>query len=162
MFAASQSLSRDVDGVGVFPPLPKEMLQTLLKGQWRISEREADHYRRSVYMFARRNLRYPFFATFDRPAANSSCPLRNKSTTPVQSLMLLNSTLTTDAADRLAKVLGGYPKEEKITELHVRLFARRPTKAEQEDCQRFLAQQDIGMSDLCRALMNTNEFVYCE
>ena len=46
------------------------MIKTLKSGQWKTSDRQSDHYRQSIYIFARRNLRYPFFATFDRPAAN--------------------------------------------------------------------------------------------
>ena len=89
MLATSGSLNHEVGGPGVSPPLPIEMSKTLKSGQWKTSSREADHYRRSIYIFARRNLRYPLFATFDRPAANCSCAVRQPSTTPVQSLLLL-------------------------------------------------------------------------
>jgi hypothetical protein len=61
MFAASGSLSMARGGPGVMPPLPEELVKTLLKNQWNVSKRESDHYRRSIYLFARRNLRYPIF-----------------------------------------------------------------------------------------------------
>jgi hypothetical protein len=102
MFAASDTLNFAAHGPGVMPPLPEELVRTLLKDQWHTSEREADHYRRSIYLFARRNLRYPIFEAFDRPDANASCPQRNRSTTAPQSLLLLNSTFSLDAAQRLA------------------------------------------------------------
>ncbi len=105
MLAASGSLNHEAGGPGVSPPLPRELIQTLKAGQWKTSPREADHYRRSIYIFARRNLRYPLFATFDRPAANCSCAVRHESTTPVQSLLLMNSKLTLDAAARLASLV---------------------------------------------------------
>ena len=35
-----------------------------------------DRNRRSLYVFVRRNLRYPFFEAFDRPDTNASCPRR--------------------------------------------------------------------------------------
>ena len=102
MLAASGWLNHETGGPGVSPPLPIEMVSTLKSGQWKTSPREADHYRRSIYIFARRNLRYPLFATFDRPAANCSCAVRQPSTTPVQSLLLLNSKITLVAAKELA------------------------------------------------------------
>jgi hypothetical protein len=75
---------------------------TLLKGQWQESPDEADHYRRSIYIFARRNLRYPIFEAFDRPDGNASCPIRSRSTTAPQSLLLFNSEFSLLAASHLA------------------------------------------------------------
>jgi hypothetical protein len=102
MYAVSDSLDRQMGGPGVRPPLPQEMIDTLLKDQWNVSQRTADHYRRSVYVFARRNLRYPLFAALDRPPATASCAVRDVSTTAPQSLILLNSATSLDAARRLA------------------------------------------------------------
>ena len=102
MFAASDTLNTDAHGPGMMPPLPDELLKTLLKNQWTTSDKQSDHYRRSVYLFARRNLRYPIFEAFDRPDANASCPQRGRSTTAPQSLLLLNSAFSLDAAQRLA------------------------------------------------------------
>ena len=73
MLAASDTLDTLAHGPGVMPPFPDELVKTLLKNQWETSEREADHYRRSIYLFARRNLRYPIFEAFDRPDGNASC-----------------------------------------------------------------------------------------
>ena len=74
MLAASDSLSPRRGGPGVMPPLPDEVAATLLKGQWKVSPDEEDHRRRSIYLMARRNLRYPLFEAFDRPDALLSCP----------------------------------------------------------------------------------------
>ncbi len=105
MLATSGSLSSARGGPGIMAPLPPELLQTLLKNQWKVSPRQADHYRRSIYLFARRNLRYPIFDAFDRPDGNASCSRRSQSTTAPQSLLLLNSRFSLDAARRLAGVL---------------------------------------------------------
>src|SRR5262245_25542027 len=102
MLASAGLLTSERGGPGVMPPLPDELLGTLLKGQWTTSKREADHYKRSIYIFARRNLRYPIFEAFDRPDGNASCPIRNQSTTAPQSLLLFNSEFTLLAARHLA------------------------------------------------------------
>ena len=74
MLAAADRLSPKRGGPGVMPPLPDELTITLLKDQWKPSPDEEDHRRRSIYIFARRNLRFPFFEAFDRPETTASCP----------------------------------------------------------------------------------------
>ena len=177
MFEVSESLNHQAGGPGVSPPLPGEMLKTLLPGQWKTSPREADHYRRSIYIFARRNLRYPLFATFDRPAANCSCAVRHPSTTAIQSLLLLNSQVTLDAAQRLAsKVSGSFTDpQSQCVAIYRRVFSRDPDPIERVECIEFLRQQTsmlkgqqrsdasvTALADLCRALFNSNQFLYVD
>ncbi|HZN34002.1 MAG TPA: DUF1549 and DUF1553 domain-containing protein [Pirellulaceae bacterium] len=147
MLAAAGLLTSERGGPGVLPPLPEELVGTLLKGQWTASQREADHYKRSVYVFARRNLRYPIFEAFDRPDGNASCPIRNKSTTAPQSLLLFNSEFSLLAARRLAgRVMNiEEPKnqrtEEQIERLYEIALSRQPTAAEITTFSKFLADQ---------------------
>ena len=53
-----------------------------LAGLAQVEDRE----RRSLYVFVRRNLRYPFFEVFDRPDTNASCPQRPVTTIAPQAL----------------------------------------------------------------------------
>ncbi len=69
------------------------MTATLLQNQWPVTEDTAQHNRRSIYLFVRRNLRYPLFEAFDRPDPNLSCPQRNTTTIAPQALHLLNSRI---------------------------------------------------------------------
>ena len=182
MLASSGSLNHETGGPGVSPPLPGEMVKTLKSGQWKTSPRKADHYRRSIYIFARRNLRYPLFATFDRPAANCSCAVRQPSTTPIQSLLLLNSKITLDAATRLAKTIANDSTRIKAASLeqlcrnaYRRVYSRDPAPSELAHCVAFQQQQrklltDQGnaapemdaLIDLCRAMFNSNQFLYVD
>jgi hypothetical protein len=155
MLSAAGLLTSERGGPGVLPPLPEELVKTLLKGQWTASKREADHYKRSVYVFARRNLRYPIFEAFDRPDGNASCPIRNKSTTAPQSLLLFNSEFSLLAAQRLAgRIMDSEepknrrteePKNQAAAEQIERLYAialsRPPTAAEAATFSKFLADQ---------------------
>ena len=102
MLRCSGELNLEMGGPGVRPPLQKEVATTLLKVQWEVHTDRSQHVRRSVYVFARRNLRYPFFEAFDRPDANISCPARQTSTTPPQALILINSELVLKSARRFA------------------------------------------------------------
>ncbi len=102
MLAASGQLSERRGGPGIRPPLAPEITTTLLRGQWEPSGDAEDHRRRSIYLFVRRNLRYPMFDVFDRPDTNASCPLRHESTTATQSLTQFNSAFSLACARQLA------------------------------------------------------------
>lgn len=118
MLQMSGALNFKMSGPGIRPPLSEEIAQTLLKDQWLVTTEEEEHTRRSVYVFSRRNLRYPFFEIFDRPDANHSCPKRNTSVTAPQALVLLNSQFSLACARRFAgRVLRDSPSDE--------LFVRR-------------------------------------
>ncbi|HEY3394021.1 MAG TPA: DUF1553 domain-containing protein, partial [Lacipirellulaceae bacterium] len=83
---------------GVMPNLPDELTITLLKDQWKPAADEEYHRRRSIYIFARRNLRFPIFEAFDRPDINASCAARNQTTIAPQALFLLNSEFSLASA----------------------------------------------------------------
>jgi hypothetical protein len=178
MLLASGTMNHQAGGPGVSPPLPQALIKTLKSGQWKMSADTAEHYRRSIYIFARRNLRYPLFATFDRPAANCSCATRTPSTTALQSLLLLNSNFTLDLSKRLASHCidehSDTPKTQ-TQEIFQRVFSRPPNRQEEIDCREFLLRQaamakQLGsekpalaaLTELCRALFNSNEFLYID
>ena len=192
MLASSGTLHHRMGGRGVMPPIPAELASTLLKNQWKASNELADHYRRSIFIFARRNLRYPLFDAFDRPDGNSSCPQRNQSTTAPQSLHLLNSVFSLDAARRLAGAVlresdslddaihGAYqrtlsrdprPEEFKLVrefltdqaDLIQREFTRETDRpAPIPDCPEFDSSTAAAFSLFCLALFNSNEFLYID
>ena len=145
MFSASESLDTSRGGPGVMPPLPVELTQNLLRGQWTVSPRRSDHYRRSIYVFARRNLRYPVFDVFDRPDGNASCSDRNRSTTALQSLHLLNSETSLDAARRLAGLVlhqrSNEEPSEQIRFAFVRAIGREPRAHELSSLADFVDQE---------------------
>ena len=144
MLAASESLSPRRGGPGVMPPLPAELIATLLKGQWETSPDEEDHRRRSVYLMARRNLRYPLFEAFDRPDALQSCPRREHSTTAPQALVLLNSEFSLEQARRLAGYLLSHAAHDQAAQIELayrRVLSRAPTAAETAAAQELLASE---------------------
>jgi hypothetical protein len=149
MLSAGDSLLGKMGGPGVMPPLPKELAITLLKNQWKTSPHSADHFRRSIYVFARRNLRYPIFEAFDRPASNASCPRRQNSTTALQSLLMLNSEQSVDAARRFASLVwdrGGDLPEEQVDFAVRRVWSRAPTDEERSEFVAFLDNQRVFLA----------------
>ncbi len=168
LLAISGQLNQDYGGPSVRPPLPPELVETLLPGQWKTSPREADHARRSVYVFARRNLRYPIFDVFDRPDAGASCARRNRSTTAIQSLQMLNSELTIDAADGLCNRLlkRGLTHDELVQSLFRTVFARSPSTEEAETVRQVLNDPTSTLREnlrvVCVAVLNSSEFIYLD
>ena len=103
LLLVSGRLNLAMGGPGVFPELPVELTKLSNKGAvWPVSPLQADRDRRSLYIFIRRNLRYPFFEAFDRPDTNASCPKRAVTTIAPQALALLNDQLSQSAAHSFA------------------------------------------------------------
>jgi len=186
---ASGELSDRRGGPGVRPPLPAEVTGTLLKDQWQVTPDVIDQRRRSVYLFVRRNLRYPLFDVFDRPDTNASCPQRHESTTATQALTLLNSEFSLACARQLAariENVGGADPGSAIEAAYWRLFGRGPTPAEARLATEFCAGQEsllladaqsakkggetpdiaairrASLVDFCLALINASEMAYVD
>lgn len=167
MLLISGELNPKAGGESFRPPLPAEVTVTLLKNQWPVTEDVTEHQRRSIYLFARRNLRYPMFDVFDRPDALASCSRRNVSTTAPQSLTLFNSTFSLERAQAAATLIGeqaGDAAEARVSLAYQRTLNRAPSADERAAATEFLKSQpgDESLTDLCLALFNLNEFVYVD
>jgi hypothetical protein len=121
-----------------------------------------EHRRRSVYLFARRNLRPAFLEAFDLPDSNLSCPRRQRSTTAPQALALLNAPEAVAAAAALADRLRREADTDaaRIDRAYRLALGRPPTAAERDRAAAFLRSSPLA--ELCRAVFNTNEFVYLD
>ena len=175
MLVASNAMNHQSGGPGISPPLPEALVKTLKNGQWKTSRNAADHHRRSIYIFARRNLRYPLFATFDRPAANCSCATRVSSTTAIQSLQLLNSKLTwicqnswqTFACHNTLAILSTScrnfpaccPVHPTIKTKLIAFLSEQPDGLGETAG---FSTAELGAQRLCRAMFNSNEFLYVD
>lgn len=173
MLSVAGLLDVRAGGPGVMPPLPNELTSTLLKDQWKTSPDEAAHARRSIYIFARRNLRYPLFDVFDRPDAGASCPQRDRSTTAIQSLQMLNSDLSLRCAAALRERWREDRKhvvnlqQAHICSLFLRVLSRKPTPSELKAFTEFLHDPNLDPNlDLetaaCLAMLNSSEFIYVD
>ena len=70
MLAVSGELNPRMFGVSARPKLPDRISSYA----WKPDAKPEDQDRRSVYVFAKRNLRYPLFDAFDLPDMHNSCP----------------------------------------------------------------------------------------
>ena len=115
--------------------------------------------------FARRNLRYPLFDVFDRPDAGASCPQRNRSTTAIQSLQMLNSELSNRCASALnqrvslaANAMDPNTADRWIDRLFLLTLSRHSTAEEVTLLTPFFLDESSRYA-ACLAILNSNEFL---
>jgi len=119
-----------------------------------------NEFRRMIYMQKIRMEQDATFGTFDTPDAAQVCPVRSRSVTPLQALNLLNSPFVLGRAATLAGRLqaeAGDQAAAQIDAAYRLLFGRSATEPERIAAERLVAQ--YGLTALCRALLNSNEFL---
>ena len=145
-------------------------------------------WRRGVYSYYKRGLKYPMFEVFDAPDENVTCEGRVVSTAPTQALTLLNNDFIVQQskafAGRVLKLAG--PEQEQQVRIAFRIgLSRDPSPKEIVENVAFLNRQMASLSqpkrqrggsselepnqpakdlealtDLCDIILNLNEFVY--
>jgi hypothetical protein len=168
MLAAAGVLNLKAGGPSVVPELPAEVKPS----GWPVTPDAAERNRRSVYVFVKRNLRYPLFSAFDAPDRNETCSRRFVTTTAPQALMLLNEKLILEEAQAFAKrvLKESGDRPEAAVERAFRLaLGRPPSSGEAAELHGFVKAQSAkaggfpgAMADLCHSLLNVNEFVFVD
>jgi hypothetical protein len=118
-------------------------------------------WRRAVYRFAVRGGDRTLLDSFDCPDPSVATPQRTASNTPVQALALMNNEFVVRQADLFAKRLEKeFPNDRAAQVRRAYLLALgRPAGPKDEGVAgRFLSRQPLSL--FCRALLNSNEFVY--
>jgi hypothetical protein len=193
--AVSGRLFLKVGGPGVRPPIEKEIealifTEAEVVDLWPETPDPREHDRRSLYLYRKRNVRFPLFDAFDAPDTQSACPQRETSTHAIQPLVLLNSAFAIDQARSLAgRVLGeANGLESRLDRLYRIVLGRSPRPEELVLGRAFLESQDSlirqrlaeggpvvdptacppdltrseasAWVDLCLAMLNRHEFLY--
>jgi hypothetical protein len=163
-------LNPTVGGPSVYPELPSGM--GALRGGWKVNTVAGERNRRSVYIFVKRNQRYPMLEALDMPDTHESCPRRSVTTTAPQALTLINDRVVLEWAQALAARAQASPSP---IETAFRLaYARQPDSWEKDTAATFLAKQEgviakegknaevsaAALTDLCHMLLSSNEFAY--
>jgi hypothetical protein len=139
--AASGLLNRTVGGPSVKPPQPDSVSKEGFDNKWETSA-GADRYRRGLYTFIQRTSPFAQFVTFDFPDSSRTCTRRERATTPLQALNLLNDPVFVEAAQALAaRVWNESPEDdgERLDQAFILALARPPRA---EEAERMLAYLD--------------------
>ena len=180
IMTVSGGIDLTVGGPPVFPHVPEDILRTSggkglwcgsppdgkpvvapHEGVWCVEPDGPEVWRRSVYVYRRRSLVFPFFETFDLPDQNQTAAARNISTVSTQALTLLNNPFVLDQArlfaERLERAAPG--DLERQIELASRIaLTRPPTADEAAVAGELIAVQSLA--DFTHVMLNLNEFLY--
>jgi len=142
MLEVSGLLNPALGGPSAHPPLPLGMPTPY--GGWDVDTDLSDQHRRSVYIFVKRNARYPMMEAFDMPDTHESCSRRNVTTTAPQALSLLNDTQTIEWAQGFAgRVIeaAGSDASKQVTEAYLMAYSRPPDAGEKDAALTFFSTQ---------------------
>jgi hypothetical protein len=182
MLAASGQLNGKMFGPGMYPQVPKEAIESSSDPDkiWKpFNEREAS--RRTVYTFIKRSMVVPMLEALDLCDTARSSARRLVTTVAPQALSLFNGEFVNrqaqHLADRLRREAGEDP--DKQIDLAYRLALCRPPRATERAALVQFLEQEAGKSadgtgqvpdasearhqalqQLCRVILNLNEFVY--
>lgn len=187
MLAASGQLNSKMFGPSMLPPVPREALEGNSDPDkiWKASdEREAA--RRTIYVFIKRAMVVPMLEVLDLCDTTRSSAQRQVTTVAPQALSLFNGDFVNrqarHLAARLIREVADDP-EQQIDRAFRLTLCRPPTRAEiaasrkyleQETTQRddesedaarsteTAARQRHALEQLCRTILNLNEFVYTD
>jgi hypothetical protein len=187
LLAVSGRLNEKLEGPSIRPPLPKSYPKL---DSWKVTRSRLEQDRRSVYIFAKRNLPFPLLKAFDLPDMHESCARRSRTIIAPQALALFNSEFAVDCGDSLARRIVAEERTQdwsaRISRVYRTIFGRAPERDELADAVNFLRTQaarvppeherlaDEGaagadepalrtaFADLCHTLLNANEFLFVE
>lgn len=135
---ASGLLSTKIGGPPVMPPQPAGLWVFPGQNQERtadlwIESKGEDKYRRALYTFVRRSIRYPSLMVFDAPSHETTTVRRLRSNTPLQAMTMLNDPAFFEAAQAMGRRIlneGGTDTSLRATHGFRLATSRRPTAFE--------------------------------
>jgi hypothetical protein len=163
VLAVAGTLYRKQNGPMIRIPLEPEVYELIFTegepdGLWPVTPDRREHTRRSIYLFAKRNVRMPLLEAFDRPDALTSCPVRPISTFAPQALILMNGPLlqkqSKQFAVRLIKECGS-DLSRQIDRAYRLALGRSPKQVEITMACDFLKEQ----TELVRARLRARQRV---
>jgi hypothetical protein len=113
-----------------------------------------DNFRRSIYRWIFRTLPDPFMETLDCPDASQLTGARNVSITPLQAMAVMNNRFVVRQSEHLAARVGS------VEAAYRAILQRKPTEAEAKAVSAYAAKH--GLSNACRVLLNSNEFMFLD
>jgi hypothetical protein len=163
VLTAAGTLNRQVGGPSVRVPLEPEVYDLIFTegepdGLWHPTPDSSQHTRRTLYLYAKRNVRLPMLEAFDQPDRLFPCAVRPESTFAPQALILMNGPFAQQQSRAMATALITEcgPDAGKGVELaYRRAFGRRPTAEEVRVATDFLREQAQSAADRLLARLPT-------
>ena len=162
IMAVSGALDRTLGGPSIFPYIDPDLFEVSSKRNWPGKpDSDPSTWRRSLYVFSKRSIRYPLFEAFDQPNLVNSVDRRNRSTVAPQALLLMNNAFVMFQAEHFAKRIereAGADPGAQVDRAFLVALSRPADKVERQQAIAFIKQD--GLAAFCHVLFNLNEFVY--
>jgi hypothetical protein len=164
ILAVAGTLDRKLGGPCIRPYIDPDIVQGSSHRVW-LGKPDDDPstWRRSLYVFSKRSIRYPMFEAYDQPNLINTCDRRNRSTIAPQALLLMNNNFVISQsrmfADRLRKEAGNDTNGQ-IEKAFLLALGRPATQFEKTQSAEFLSGGPHRLAEFCQALFNLNEFAY--
>lgn len=117
------------------------------------------NFRRSVYRFIVRSVPDPLMERFDCPDVSMITAKRTTTITAIQALALLNNPFVLKQAEHLAERVENTGGDPVRTVFRIAL-QRPPDAREQQTLSAYLSRE--GLVNLCRLILNLNEFLFVD
>jgi hypothetical protein len=164
ILATAGTLDRTVGGSSIFPYIDPDLFEKSSKRDWAgRPDDDASTWRRSLYVFSKRSIRYPMFEMFDQPNLINSTDRRNRTTIAPQALILMNNQTVLFHARKFAERVHREAGDEVTAQIDraVRIALGRPADAiELKRGVEFIQAGPDGLAEFCHVLLNLNEFLY--
>ncbi len=172
ILTASGKLNLKVGGPGIKPRIRADLLDASQRNKWPALDKETpEQWRRSVYIYVKRQLLMPSMELFDAPTTTDSCALRMQSTVPTQALVMMNDEFVEEQARFLAARAqreSGDDLLKSIERLFHIVLSHSPPESRKTQAIEFVKQRELAsdrmaaLTDLCHVLFNNSEFIYIE
>jgi hypothetical protein len=178
ILSASGQINLEAGGPPFFPSLPQRVREGYRQGKWVLTKEEPATWRRSIYAYWKRGMKFPMFDVHDQPDQNVTTEKRNITTVPTQALTLLNNEFVLlharHLAERVMREAGSNDPAAQIKTLYRIALSRQPGPAELAGQLDFIRKQRefraakggeenaglAALNDLSHVMLNANEFVY--
>jgi hypothetical protein len=169
ILAASGKLNLKLGGPGIKPRLRPDLLPTSQRNKWPLLQKEGpEQWRRSIYIYVKRQLLMPSMELFDAPTTTDSCAMRLDSTVPTQALVLMNDEFVEEQAAFLAQRATSDTLEKTIQRMFILTLSHEPDAKRLQQSLDFVqareatSTRDQALADLAHVLFNSSEFVYIQ
>jgi hypothetical protein len=125
-----------------------------------IPQTKPEQFRRTIYRFSPRGAKRTMLDTFDCPDPSALTPTRAETTTPLQSLALMNNAFVLQMANALAERLQATEPdvEAQVRELFRLAYGREGASTDLARATPFI--ETHGLPAYCRVVFNSNELLY--
>ena len=172
ILAASGKLNAQPGGPGIKPRLRPELLDASQRNKWPVIEKEDErHWRRSVYIYTKRQLLMPMMELFDAPTTTDSCAARLSSVVPTQALVLMNDEFVEEHAAFLAERAmreSENDPQRAVGRMFLLTMSHAPDAERMKEALAFVHSREAegnrtsALADLAHVLLNSSEFIHIE